>query len=175
MWPPYHSYIPQFLHIQHSVLSFITLSAFPWELLHGWVCTWFKFYLNDLNYWLLYSLTHLWPFTFASSPTLCSTVNLNVPGQTSWGHPGALPFSFIAFPIAHQDLFNYTTLFCIFKILFIYFWLCWVLVAACWLSLVAASRGYSSLRCTGFSLRWLLLWSTGSRGVGFSSCGTRAQ
>ena len=27
-----------------------------------------------------------------------------------------------------------------------------------------ASRGYSSLRCTGFSLRWLLLlWSTGSR------------
>ena len=43
-------------------------------------------------------------------------------------------------------------------------------------SLVAASRGYSSLRCTGFSLRWLLLlWSTGSRHEGFSSCGTWAQ
>ena len=26
-----------------------------------------------------------------------------------------------------------------------------------WLSLVAASRGYSSLRCTGFSLWWLLV------------------
>ena len=33
------------------------------------------------------------------------------------------------------------------------------------LSLVAVSRGYSSLQCAGFSLRWLF----------FSSCGTRAQ
>ena len=37
------------------------------------------------------------------------------------------------------------------------FWLCWVFVAACGLSLVAASGCYSSLRCTGFSLRWLLV------------------
>ena len=44
------------------------------------------------------------------------------------------------------------------------------------LSLVAASGGYSSLWCTGFSLCWLLLlWSTGSRRAGFSSCGVRAQ
>ena len=43
-------------------------------------------------------------------------------------------------------------------------------------SLVAVSRGYSLLWCAGFSLRWLLLlWSTGSRRVGFSSCGMRAQ
>ena len=49
-------------------------------------------------------------------------------------------------------------------------------VATRGLSLVAASRGYSSLWCTGFSLRWLLLlWSMGSRHVGFSSCGTWAQ
>ena len=42
-------------------------------------------------------------------------------------------------------------------------------------SLVAASGGYSSLRCAGFSLRWLLLLrSTGSRCVGFSSRGSRA-
>ena len=42
--------------------------------------------------------------------------------------------------------------------------------------LVVASRGYSSLWCTGFSLRWLLLlWSTGSRCLGFSCCGLRAQ
>ena len=41
--------------------------------------------------------------------------------------------------------------------------------------LVLVSGGYSSLRCTGFSLRWLLLlWSTGSRRVGFSSCGAQA-
>ena len=44
------------------------------------------------------------------------------------------------------------------------------------LSLVAASAGYSSLWCVGFSLWWLLLLrSTGSRHTGFSSCGTRAQ
>ena len=37
-------------------------------------------------------------------------------------------------------------------------------------------RGYSSLQCAGFSLWWLLLlWSTGSRRVGFSSCGLWAQ
>ena len=59
---------------------------------------------------------------------------------------------------------------------FIYFWLRWVFVAARGLSLVAASRGYSSLRCAGFSLRWLLLLqSTGSRPAGFSSCGTWAS
>ena len=56
------------------------------------------------------------------------------------------------------------------------FWLRWVFVAACGLTLVAASRGYSSLRCVSFSLWWLLLlWSTGSRCAGFSSCGTQAQ
>ena len=44
------------------------------------------------------------------------------------------------------------------------------------LSLVAVSGGYSSLWCVGFSLRWLLLLqSTGSRRVGFSSCGAWAS
>ena len=56
---------------------------------------------------------------------------------------------------------------------FFFFWLCWVFVAAPGLSLVAVSGGYSSLWCAGFSLRWLLLlWSTGSRRAGFSSCGS---
>ena len=59
--------------------------------------------------------------------------------------------------------------------LFIYFWLRWVFVAARGLSLVAASGGYSSLRCAGFLLCWLLLlWRMGSRRVGFSSCGAQA-
>ena len=59
--------------------------------------------------------------------------------------------------------------------LFIYFWLSWVFVAVRGLSLVPASGGYSSLRCAGFSLQWLLLLrSTGSRRAGFSSCGLRA-
>ena len=51
-----------------------------------------------------------------------------------------------------------------FNYLFIYFWLHLIFVAVHGLSLVAASRGYSSLRFTDFSLCWLfLLWSTGSR------------
>ena len=64
----------------------------------------------------------------------------------------------------------------LFIYLSIYFCLCWVFVAVCGLSLVAASGGYSSLPCAGFSLSWLLLLqSTGSRHVGFSSCGMWAQ
>ena len=65
-----------------------------------------------------------------------------------------------------------------FKVFFflIYFWLCQVFIAAHGLSLVAASRSYSLLRCAGFSLRWLLLLrSTGSRRAGLSSCNTQAQ
>ena len=43
-------------------------------------------------------------------------------------------------------------------------------------SLVAASRGHSSLWCAGFPLRWLLLlWSTASRHTVFYSVGTQAQ
>ena len=59
---------------------------------------------------------------------------------------------------------------------FIYFWLHCVFVAACGLSLVGASGGYSSLWCASFSLWWLLLLrSMDSRCTGFSSCGTWAQ
>ena len=57
-----------------------------------------------------------------------------------------------------------------------FFWLHWVFIATCGLSLVAVSGGYSSLQYVGFSLQWLLLLrSTGSRHAGFSSCSTRAQ
>ena len=52
----------------------------------------------------------------------------------------------------------------------------WVFVAALRLSLVAASRGYSSLQGSGFSQPWpLLLWSMASRCMGLISCCTRAQ
>ena len=51
--------------------------------------------------------------------------------------------------------------------LFIYLWLCWVFVSVPGLSLVVASGGHSSSRCTGLSLsRPLLLRSTGSRRAG---------
>ena len=42
--------------------------------------------------------------------------------------------------------------FFLFTYLFLYFWLHWVFIAVRGLSLVAASRGYSSLQCTGLSL-----------------------
>ena len=45
----------------------------------------------------------------------------------------------------------------------IFFWLRWFFVVACGLFSSCGERGYSSLRCAGFSLWWpLLLWSTGS-------------
>ena len=63
----------------------------------------------------------------------------------------------------------------VFFFFWFYFWLCWVFVAARGLSLVTGSGGCSSLRCAGFSLRWLLfLQGTGSRCISFSSCGSRA-
>ena len=86
-------------------------------------------------------------------------------------HPGAVLITAMTHKCHAIQLF-FINLF----ILFIYFWLWWVFVAACRLSLIAASGGYSSLQCAGFSLWWLLsLWSTGSRYTGFSSCGTQAQ
>ena len=49
-----------------------------------------------------------------------------------------------------------------------------VLLLRCCLgfSLIVVSGSCSQMRCTGFSVRWLpLLWGTGSRCVGHSSCG----
>ena len=81
------------------------------------------------------------------------------------------PISWGQIPFPALDFFFFNLF-----ILFIYFWLRWVFVAARGLSLVAASWGYSSLRCTGFSW-WLLLFVEHGlyRHVGFSSCGTWAQ
>ena len=87
------------------------------------------------------------------------------------------PLGFLLINITSFGLFF--IFFCfvyLFTYLLIYFWLCWVFLAACRLSLVAASGGYSSLLCAGFSLQCLLLLqSMGSRCVGFSSCGMWAQ
>ena len=86
-------------------------------------------------------------------------------------------FSYIC-QIANWQMHEYLLCYSVYPYLFIYFWLCWVFVAVCGLSLVAASGGYSSLRCAGFSLQWLLLLrSVGSVVVarGLNSCGAQAQ
>ena len=71
------------------------------------------------------------------SPALAGRFSTTAP-------PGKPKFYFFIFYFKFIYLFN--------------FWLCWVFVAACGLPLVAASGGYSSLRCAGFSFWWLLLW-----------------
>ena len=69
----------------------------------------------------------------------------------------------------NKSIFCYLFIF-YFLILF-YFGLPWVFVPARRLSLGAASRVYSWLRCESFLLQWLLLlWSAGSRHLSFSSC-----
>ena len=57
---------------------------------------------------------------------------------------------------------------CIQEILLKTFYFCphQVFIAAHGLSLVGAGRGHYLLGCPGFSLQWLLLWSTGSGHLG---------
>ena len=59
-------------------------------------------------------------------------------------------------------------------ILFIYFWVCLVFVAAWAFLQLWGAEATLQLQCTGFSLRWLLLLrSTGNRTCGFSSCNSQ--
>ena len=114
-----------------------------------------------------------------SDCTLSGTVGDQAPrwGMGAGGHPYMSPWGqSLKACQYHAKNFRRLSFFKKIYLFIVYFWLRWVFVAARGLSLVAASRGYSSWWCVGFSLRWLLLlWSTGSRRTGFSSCGTRAQ
>ena len=58
------------------------------------------------------------------------------------------------------------------KILLIYFWVCWVFFAACRLSLVVASGGYSLLQCMCSHCGGFSCCGAQARCVGFSSCDT---
>ena len=85
-------------------------------------------------------------------------------------HPETFSFFLLTVPTLHLIffLFFFLMMFWVFLInLFIYFWLCWVFVSAQGLSLIVASGGRSSSRCTVLSLsRPLLLRSTGYRRAG---------
>ena len=80
------------------------------------------------------------------------------------------------------SLFYLILSYLILSYLILYIWLHWIFVAARGLSQLAASGGYSSLRCVGYSVRWLLLLqSTGSSNPGsvaaarrLASCSTWA-
>ena len=107
---------------------------------------------HSLAYFTLFYFPHSLPLF---ERLLCTSSLVYCPSQESlW------PTAFFFFNLF--NLFN--------------FWLHWVFLAARGLSLVAMSGGYSSLRCAGFLLQWLLLLrSAGSRHTGFSSCGTWAS
>ena len=69
-----------------------------------------------------------------------------------------------------------------FKFLFIQFWLCWILVAACRFSLVVVSGGplryrawvshFIGVSCCGGQV--LAMWASVVAAFGLSSCGTKA-
>ena len=59
---------------------------------------------------------------------------------------------------------------------FVFFRILKNLCVYCYVGFSLLLLGFSSLQCMGFSLRWLLLLQrTGSRHMGFGSCGTWAQ
>ena len=48
-------------------------------------------------------------------------------------------------------------------------------IHGCTRAFSSCEQGLLSRRCMGFSLQWLLLWGTGYRCAGFSSCSMQAQ
>ena len=107
-------------------------------------------------------------------------------GASYWPSPEAAPFKrqptaqngstrMVLFPIFFFFICFFSSVNYFFTCVYILFWLCWVFLAVPGLSLVAAIGSYSLFRCSGFSLRWLLLLqSADSRCTGFSSWGSRA-
>ena len=66
--------------------------------------------------------------------------------------------------IAHSHHFLAPLSICVSHFFLLFFWLHWLFVVVCGLSLAVVSRGSSSLQWVGFSLGWLLLMgSMGSR------------
>ena len=118
-------------------------------------------------------------FIYVTSVFLQFMYPLMLPHPQTREQPQALCLKFVSlaasfFRTSTFYFLNFLNKFIYF--IYLFFWLHWGFVAAHGLSLVAASGGYSSLHCTCFSLWWLLLLQTmGSRHVGFSRCGTKAQ
>ena len=79
-----------------------------------------------------------------------------------------------SFQLPLRACITHSIFFCKNIILFLYFWLCWVFVAA---------RATLKLRCSGFSLPWFVslqsavsrVWGFSSWGRGLSSCGLAAR
>ena len=81
-----------------------------------------------------------------SCPTLSDPMDCSPPGSSIHGifQARVLEWGAIAFSEMRT------------QVLFIYFWLHWVFISACGLSLVVVSRDFSLVQCTNFSFWWLL-------------------
>ena len=91
------------------------------------------------------------------------------PTKATWSPPLSPCLQYLHYPII-SFIFIPVNLFFYFNFFFSF-----GCVGSCCCAQTFSSWSYSSLRCAGFSLQWLLfLRSTGSRRAGFSSCGSRA-
>ena len=89
--------------------------------------------------------------------SICGTTRLQSYFQ-KWLHHDTSPSNVKGFQFLYiLKLFFFQKIFKNFYLFIYYFWLRWVFIALCGLSLVGANGGYSSLHCSGFSLGWLLL------------------
>ena len=168
--------------------SIFSMGSPPWA--SSLSLFWFQAILSAMTYTALYFPALLSPCLiacnmFVSSPFPTTVTymfpcsSLHVKMQPFLKGPDQMPSLLLKTCLILQSRKTFPSftflMFFFFFLNFMYFCLRWVFVAARRLSLVAASRGYSSLWCAGFSLRQLpLLRSTGSRRAGFSSCGSRA-
>ena len=139
---------------------------------HGNSCpislTWPQFWYISIGYHPRLPPSHS-PFLTLLHPHWSPTSSFKAPGRVqSQGLRLAVPSCLEGFSSRHLTrLFPPSSLFFFFFLNSSYFWLLWVFVAVPWLSLAAAGRGSSWLRCVGFSQQWLLLLpSTGSRHAG---------
>ena len=116
------------------------------------------------------------PFEFLISVFFLYSFVHSAIREFSW-----IPLFYLSFPNQFPKSIQLSSLYSSF-FFFFNFWLHWVFVAACGLSLVVLSGCYSSLWCAGFSLQWLLLLRSQALGMqasvvvvcGLSSCGSRA-
>ena len=86
-----------------------------------------------------------------SCPTLCDSMDGSLPGSTVHGIFQARILEWAAILFEHFILFHaiINGFFFLLKKLFIYFWLHWVFIAVCGISLVVAHGGYSLVAMHG--------------------------
>ena len=116
-----------------------------------------------VSYYSNFIVIFNWMHALSTLPCSCHSVQIVEAASIATALPSCLCSCSFFFFLKYTWIIHYL----FFIYLFIYFWLCWVFVSVWGLSLVAASGGHSSSRCTGLSLlRPLLLRSTGSRRAG---------